>query len=498
MGRGSRPTAVIHIGGKPRTPEEANDLAVKEMRRGNLAGAVDIFNLILAKASHPVVYMNKALALQGMGQHDRALASFDRVIALAPEVPGSHNHRGLSLHALKRYDDALASYDKAIALKPGDFAAYSNRGMTLNALDRYEETLESCEKAVMLGPGHAALHNNYGNALQEMGRFGDALKSYDMATAIRPDYAEAHWNAGVVRLMTGDFEGGWRQAEWRWKNRSLGNEQRHFAEPLWLGGSTEGKTIFIYGEQGMGDVIQFCRYIPMVASHGGEVIVEVAGPLKRLMSGLDGVSACVTKGEVAPPFDLQCPILSLPLAFGTRLDTVPAKVPYLRVPAGRDFESELGRKRKPRIGIAWSGNPHHVHDRKRSIPFRAFGPLLDVDATFVSLQKDVREGDQAALAERSDILNLGPTLEDFADTAALIAALDLVIAVDTSVVHLAGALAKPVWVLVPFLPDWRWLLDRADNPWYPTTRLFRQTAARDWNDVIGRVRDALHDFCRAF
>jgi tetratricopeptide (TPR) repeat protein len=495
--RPPRQTAVIHLRGKSCTPQEANDIAVGEMKRGNLQDAVDIFTLILAKAPHPVVFMNRGLAQQGMRQHDRALASFDQAIAFAPAYAGAYNNRGISLHELKRYEEALASYDKAIALEPDDCGAYTNRGMTLHALDRYDDSLASCEKAVALSPGRAALHNNLGNALQEMGRFDDALASYDKATAISPDYAEAHWNAGVVRLLTGDFERGWRQAEWRWKNPALRNERRHVIEPLWLGAEPiEGKTILFRGEQGLGDTIQFCRYVPLAAARGAKVIVEVDPSLKRLLSTLDGVSLCVTRREPRPAFDLQCPMLSLPLAFGTRLDTIPAATPYLRAPAqGRNWEALLGRRDRPRIGLAWSGNPHHVHDRKRSIPLSVFLPLLDVEATLVSLQKDVRSGDEATLKERSEILNLGPSLEDFADMAALMSCLDLIISVDTSVVHLAGALAKPVWVLAPFLPDWRWLLGREDNPWYPTARLFRQTSARNWREVISRVRQAAAKIC---
>lgn len=463
------------------------------MSRGNLQRAVDIFTLILTKAPHPSIYMNRGLALQGMKRHDCALANFNKVIALVPDYAGVYNNRGISFHALGRHDEALASYDKAIALKPDDSGAYTNQGMTLNALDRFEDSLASCERAVALNPGYAALHNNLGNALQEMGRFADALASYDKATNIKPDYAEAHWNAGVVRLMTGDFERGWSQAEWRWKNPVLGNEQRHFAQPLWQGEfeSIDGKTILLYGEQGMGDIIQFCRYVPLIAERGAQVIVEVDPSLKQLLFGLDGLSHCVTRDEPRPEFDFQSPMLSLPLAFGTRLDSIPAGTPYLRAARGRDWEARLGPKDRPRIGLAWSGNPRHVHDRKRSIPLSSFLPLLDVDATFVSLQKDIRASDETILREQNGILNFGHSLASFADTASLVSCLDLVISVDTSVAHLAGALAKPVWVLVPFLPDWRWLLGRSDNPWYPTARLFRQTNERDWGQVISFVREAL-------
>lgn len=491
MRRPLQQTAVIHLQGKPYTLQEANDIAVKKMNRGDLRSAVNIFTLILARAPYPAVYMNQGLALQRMQRHDKALANFDQLIRHTPDYADAHNNRGISLHALQRYDEALASYDRAIALKPDDAAAYTNRGMTLHALDRYEDTLSSCEKAIALNPEHAALHNNLGNALQEMGRFADALASYDKATTINPNYAEAHWNAGVVRLMTGDFERGWHQAEWRWENPALGKKQRHFMQPLWLGEAIDGKTILLHSEQGLGDTIQFCRYAPLVAARGANVILEVAPPLKQLLSGLNGVSRCVTRQEPLPEFDVQCPMLSLPLAFSTRIETIPAATPYLRAPEGRDWEARLGSKKRPRIGIAWSGNPHHVHDRKRSIPLSAFLPLLSFDATFVSLQKDIRANDDAILRERSDILNFGPVLKDFAETAALISCLDLVIAVDTSVVHLAGALGKPFWVLVPFLPDWRWLLDREDSPWYSTARLFRQDNTRNWDKVIVRVGAAL-------
>jgi hypothetical protein len=235
----------------------------------------------------------------------------------------------------------------------------------------------------------------------------------------------------------------------------------------------------------------------MVAKCGARVIIEVDTPLVRLLRGLEGVSYCVTRQGPCPPFDVQCPILTLPLAFETRLDSIPGTVPYLRVPQAKgDWEARLGPRTGPRIGIVWSGSPHHVHDRKRSVPLSAFLPLLDLDASFVSLQKDVRACDAQVLRERSDILNFGPELADFADTAALISCLDLVISVDTSVAHLAGALAKPVWVLIPYLPDWRWLLNREDNPWYPTARLFRQTAARDWHEVIARIGGALRESSR--
>ena len=264
--------------------------------------------------------------------------------------------------------------------------------------------------------------------------------------------------------------------------------------PLWLGDApVAGKTVLLHAEQGLGDTIQFCRYAPRVAALGARVVLEVQRPLVDLMKTLAGPAAVVARGDALPDFDLHCPLLSLPLAFGTRLDTIPAEVPYLRAPPGAtDWDARLGAKR-PRIGLVWSGNPGHKRDRDRSIPFYALLPLLDLDATFVSLQKEVRPADAAVLKQTGTVIDAADALTTFSDTAALIAALDLLITVDTSVAHLAGALGKPVWVLLPQVPDWRWLLERDDSLWYPSARLFRQNDTRAWGPVIARVRDALSE-----
>jgi hypothetical protein len=249
----------------------------------------------------------------------------------------------------------------------------------------------------------------------------------------------------------------------------------------------------LHSEQGFGDTIQFCRYVPLVAARNARVILEVENPLQELMSSLAGTTQIIIKGNALPDFDLQCPLLSLPLALGTRLETIPAATPYLRAPeeALKNWQGRLGPKARPRIGLAWSGNPKHKNDKNRSISLRSLLPLLDIEATFVSLQKGVRPDDSMVLREHDDILDFGDTVKDFSDIAALISHMDLVISVDTSVAHLAGALAKPVWILLPFIPDWRWLLDRDDSPWYPTARLFRQDDTRGWDSVIMRVHEAL-------
>jgi hypothetical protein len=295
----------------------------------------------------------------------------------------------------------------------------------------------------------------------------------------------------------GDFERGLAKYEWRWKNDLLELRGRDFAQPLWLGeGKIADKSILLHSEQGLGDTIQFCRYAPLVAARGARVLLEVPAPLHTLMTSLHGVGQIVSRGEALPDFDLQCPLLSLPLAFGTEIETIPSSVPYLQaLPADVEkWRERLEHSPRPRIGLAWSGRSAHKNDHNRSISLIALLPLLNVGATFVSLQKDVRPGDAKVLGQRPDILDYGEALNDFSDAAALIANLDLVISVDTSVAHLAGALAKPVWALLPYVPDWRWLLDREDSPWYPTARLFRQDETRAWGNVIVSVHGALNDF----
>jgi hypothetical protein len=307
---------------------------------------------------------------------------------------------------------------------------------------------------------------------------------------------------GYLNLLMGDFEPGWREREWRWKCAAFGLKNRNFPQPLWHGDAPlDGKTILIYSDEGFGDAIQFSRYIPLAAARGGHVILEVEAALTRLMSGLSGLGDCLVKpASKLPEFDLHCPLSTLPLAFRTTLETIPSGVPYLAAPAAAvaEWEARLGPRTRPRVGLVWSGNPKHRRDLQRSLPLRALSSILELDASFVSLQKDVRADDEIVLRERNDVLKIDELLQDFADTAALIPCLDLVITVDTSVAHLAGALGRPVWLLLPFTPDWRWLLDREDSPWYPTARLFRQSQPREWTGVIERVRVALQDLIAAW
>jgi hypothetical protein len=298
-------------------------------------------------------------------------------------------------------------------------------------------------------------------------------------------------------LLTGNFETGWALREVRWKMPMFTGQYPKFSQPMWQGfEAIEGKTILVQFDQGFGDTIQFARYLPLLAARGARVILVVEDALHALLSGISGVSLCLPKSAATalPPFDMHCPMMRLPLAFRTRLDTIPAKTPYLPSPPldrVQIWQDRLGPRDRLRVGLVWSGSLGHKNDHNRSISLRAFSAMLDVDATFVSLQKDPRPDDKAVLAARGDIVDLTAHLTDFVETAALISCLDLVITVDTSVAHLAGAMGCPTWLLLPYTPDWRWLLDRDDSPWYPTLRLFRQQETRDYTQVIDRVRAEL-------
>ncbi len=296
------------------------------------------------------------------------------------------------------------------------------------------------------------------------------------------------------------MRGGWKKHEWRWETGQFNQEKRSFRQALWLGsGEIAGKTILLHAEQGFGDTIQFCRYAPLVVERGAHVILQVQRSLRDLMHTLSRAPRIAANGEPLPDFDLHCPLLSLPLAFGTELATIPSGAPYLQATpdAVTQWGGKLPPKIRPRIGLVWSGRVAHLNDRNRSVPIDVFlSALSGVDATYVSLQREFRAGDLALLGERGDVVCFGEELQNFSDTAALIANLDLVISVDTSVAHLAGALAKPVWIVLPYNPDWRWLLDRDDSPWYPTARLFRQDRSRTWDSVMKRLRAVLQDYVR--
>jgi tetratricopeptide (TPR) repeat protein len=469
---------------------------LRELKRYD--DAVASYDRALAlRADDVEALCNRGLALDALGRHADAVASYDRALALRPHDAIILRNRGCALLNLKQLNAALATFDAILARNPADAEAHYNRGNVLLQCERFGEALTSYDLALALRADLAEAHNNRGLALKELDRFADAAASHRRAYAIDPGHVEARWNEALLQLLAGDYEHGWAGYEWRWHKEPLIRARRNFPQPLWRGEPIAGQTILIHSEQGLGDTIQFCRYLPLVAATGARVVFEVQPPLLRLLHGVGGVEV-IARGDALPHFDWQCPLMSLPRAFATRLETIPANAPYLH--AAPDlagvWAQRLGARRRPRIGLAWAGNADHRNDHNRSIALEKLLPLLDVDADFVSLQKAVRPGDDALLDAR-DILRVGDALGDFADTAALIGELDLVISVDTSVAHLAGALGRPVWLLVTHVPDWRWLIGRDDSPWYPSARIFRQEESRDWGTVIARAREALDDVVRA-
>jgi tetratricopeptide (TPR) repeat protein len=438
-------------------------------------------------------YSNRGLALIGLKRPDEALESFDRAIALKPDFADAHINRGLALLELERPDEALENSDLAMALKPDFAEAYSNRGSVLMQLTRFDKALESFDRAIALKPDFAVAHNNRGHALYNLKRLDEAMAAYDRAIAFKPDCAGAYFNKSLLQILTGEFEEGWKLFEWRWKDQ-LKESVRNFSQLLWLGRQAIArKTLLIHAEQGLGDVIQFCRYATAVEALGAKLIVEVPASLIPLISTLKGNFTVVEKGKPLPAFDLQCPIMSLPLAFTTTVSTIPAEVPYLYADSGKRkvWQQRLGNKTRIRVGLAWSGAKKHKNDQNRSIPLRLLESWMELPIEFHSLQKDIRSEDAVVLSKLKQINPHHAELHDFSDTAALVQEMDLVISVDTSVAHLAGALAKSVWILLPFMPDFRWMLDRADSPWYPTATLFRQPAIGDWTSVIVEITKRL-------
>src|SRR5712671_2977116 len=439
------------------------------------------------------VHTNRGNALQELKRLEAAVASYDNALAIKPDYAEAYSNRGNALQKLKQLDAAVASYDKAVAIKPDFAEAYSNRGVAMQDLKQLEAAIASFDKAVALKPDYAEAYSNRGVALQQHNQIDAALASYDKAVAINPDYAQAYLNKGMALLLKGNIEQGFELYEWRWKIEESRKDHRNFMQPLWLGQEAlQNKTILLYSEQGLGDTIQFCRYTKLVADRGANVVLEVPKPLLGLLQGLAGVSEVVEMGLPLPAFDFHCPLLSLPLAYKTTLDTIPNPVAYLQ--SSRDkFEfwaQKLGEKTTTRVGLVWSGSTSNKHYHDRSLDLELLLPHLPGKYDYICLQKELREVDRVPLRS-STIRFFGDELYDFTDTAALCDLMDVVISIDTSVAHLSGALGKATWVLLPYPPDWRWLLDRDDSPWYPSVRLYRQNSEMTWNSVFESVKGDL-------
>lgn len=398
---------------------------------------------------------------------------------------------GATLHDAGQFQQALALYDDAARCWPNLALLWNNRGNTLLELQRWPEAAESYHRALKLAPGLHDARVALASCLMALGHIKEALASCDAVLRAVPDHAEAHWNRALLLLLQDNYAEGFREYEWRWKKRRFTSPQRRFEQPRWQGEDLRGKTILIHAEQGFGDTIHFCRYLPQLVELGAQVVFECHPQLTALMTTLGSGITVVAMGRALPVFDLQLPLLSLPHLFATTFDLIPATVPYVAPPADRlaFWRSVLPEDRaKPRrVGLCWAGKSYP--DPGRSIPAELLAPLAGCnEVSFVSLQVGT---DTPAPAV--PLIDLTMLLNDFADTAALVAQLDLVITIDTAVAHLAGALGVPVWILAPFAPDWRWGLVRENCPWYPTARLFRQPRRDDWQDVVKLVASTLNN-----
>jgi Tfp pilus assembly protein PilF len=428
------------------------------------------------------------------GRNDEALDALSAALKAQSNSASARANRGLVLMALGRHKEALADFDRALAIQPDCVEALTNRGNALHGLDRLEDAVASFDRALALQPAHVDAHYNRGIALHGLNRHAEAVTSYQRALALRPDYADAHWNEALTRLALGDFAEGWKKFESRWWTSDCKTSGLKFPQPLWRGEPIDGRSILIYAEQGLGDTIQFVRYVPMVAERGAKVVLAVHSELKELLASAAGAAAVFGENEPLPGTAFQCPLLSLPLAFGTTAETIPAKVPYL---SANDAAVARWRERLPqtaalRVGLVWSGNPSFNQDRRRSPQLSRVLPLLATPGVvFYSLNPGIGASDVAALAAHRNVIHLGPQFRNFSDTAAVISLVDLVITSDTAVAHLAGAMGRPVWIMLHDAPDWRWALDRERSSWYPSARLFRQEEAGDWAGVVARMQNEL-------
>ena len=432
---------------------------------------------------------NRGNALQQLGRPIEAIASYDRALALAPQYADALNNRGNTLKKLRRYGEALECFDRALAAQPAHPQLLNHRAVVLHAVRRYGDALADYDRAVSINPAYVEALSNRGVTLHALQRYAEALKSYDDALAIEPSYADAVWNKSLLLLALGELFEGWLLYEWRTR-RSDAPAARSFSKPLWEGEDVRGKRLLLHAEQGLGDAIQFSRYATIAAARGATVILEVPQALNALVSGIDGVSVVVSTGNALPEYDLHCPLMRMPLVLGTTLATIPAATPYINVDAQTlaRWSAKLGPRTRMRVGLVWTGNPLHHNDSNRSIPFDLLAPLLDLPVDWICLHKDLSAEERDALTKRPAVRYFANDIADFADTATLTQLCDMVISVDTAVAHLAGALGKPLWLLLPSFPDWRWLVERDDSPWYPSARLFRQPALGDWASVIEHVK----------
>jgi len=431
-----------------------------------------------------------AIKAHSAKKYNEAINHYTMALSLLPDDPVLLTNLGVALRAQDRFKASEACYRRAIAVKPDSPGAYSNLGNVLRRLGRLKEAVACHRRAVELDRKFIDAYYNLGLVLQDMGKLDEAIRLFNHCLKFKPGDDRINWDKSLAQLAKGDFVNGFELYEYRWKREEI--TARHFRQPLWDGSSLKDKTIFVYSEQGFGDTLNFCRYLPLVAETGGKVVFECQPELLSLLEGMDGVHKVIAGGDRIPDFDVQIPLISLPRIFQHDIDSIPRQCPYIKPPGDAGFPVHVPQGTKFKVGIVWAGKPTHKNDHNRSVSIENFLPLASIPGvTLYSLQK----GPETAQREESGcgflVRELGSGCEDFADTAKIMAQLDLIITVDTSVAHLAGALNLPVWVAIPYNPDWRWMRKRKDSPWYPSMTLFRQKNPGDWTPVFNKILSEL-------
>jgi tetratricopeptide (TPR) repeat protein len=516
----------------PNVPEPLYNLGNALATKGHHQEAITCFNQYLQlRPGTPELFNNLGNALHGARRFDKAIESYRQAIALAPTFVQAWSNLGNTLHEIHLEDQAIEACRQALLLAPDLVEAHSNLGNALQESGRVDESIPCYHQAIALNPLYPDAHNNLGNALYVKGQLEDAIECYKKALSLRPKYAAAlnnmanalcclgnieaaidsckkglelqpdfaagHWSLGLMLLMLGRLEEGWKEYEWRWKVREL-KLSLNFPQPLWDGSPLNGKRILLHAEQGFGDTIQFIRYFDWVRKQGGRIVLACQPEMYDLMKVQGGCEQILTMDQPLPQFDVHCPLLTLPKIWGTTLENIPAEVPYLKV--DEEMKQKWGERMKAaagdrlKIGIAWAGRPTHPNDRNRTFPLSMLAPLAEArNVWFCSLQKGEASKQTKNPPPGMDVVDWMEEVNNFNESSALIANLDMIISADTSVVHIGAALAKPTWVFIPFVPDWRWLLKREDTPWYPTMRLFRQPGIGKWEEPLAAVVKALKE-----
>ena len=471
----------------PQHADSSHLLGLVEYQYGNYVKAIEhIQQAVLISPEQPVFLNNLGNVLKEIGELDRSVQAYQQALEINPQYAEAHNNLGNVLKEMDRLDESLHAYQQALKINPQFVEGYYNIGVFFQEQRKVKESAQAYQKAIQIQPDYVEAHINLGVVLREQVRLKESIQAHQKAIQIQPDYEEAHINLAITFLLQGQLTAGWREFEWR---RS---RKRDFKRPLWDGTPLNGKSILIYAEQGFGDTIQFVRYIDLLPDANTIIIVVCQPELKTLFKSINRIDTLVTKGEDIPDSDVHVPLLSLPYMFNTTLDTIPSRIPYLYLNPEADSVFHLDDSHDLKIGIVWAGRPTHANDNNRSIDLKWFKCLLDIrNCEFFSLQVGERREDIKQHGCHHTIKDLGEQFTDFHHTASAILQLDLVISVDTAVAHLAGALGKAVWTLLPFVPDWRWMLDRSDSPWYPSMTLFRQKETGDWRPVFEQLRLAL-------